>query len=348
MEERFCRWVVGRCNVTYSINVFNVPEPHTWKQDNGKLYVHFATIENTSAGQKPQGCQFTTFGKEGLEIHNKLFLTQEKDCEIIVCSMQRKQTSEFLLRGSEDTTEGKRHRTWARGVLGWVTYGIFTTGMQSASGARRRSQFRTGTLSGTRLILHEFPPFPLQSPYLIWPAVRSGSVALNIPSWVPGPAPSTSLTMKVPGWKVGGSLALVTRTLTVALAEACWGLCSCPPSQEKSGSSFSTTTTRLHAGWVSWSKGCHPREKVSLVPVALPARGSLSAWVVTANPAPVASVLHLLFTLSLIMIKRQLSAHFQIIYRVLFFFPSLLLVEKSHHQSEGNEKCNKNHNLMKH
>ena len=29
MEERFCRWVVGRCNVTYSINVFNVPEPHT-------------------------------------------------------------------------------------------------------------------------------------------------------------------------------------------------------------------------------------------------------------------------------------------------------------------------------
>lgn len=39
--------------------------------DNGKLYVHFATIENTSAGQKPQGCQFTTFGKEGLEIHNK-------------------------------------------------------------------------------------------------------------------------------------------------------------------------------------------------------------------------------------------------------------------------------------
>lgn len=235
--------------------------------------------------------------------------------------MQGKWTSEFLPWGSEDTTEGKLHWTWARGVLGWVTYGIFTTRMESPSGAHRRSQFQTGTLSGTRLILHELPPFPLQSPHLIWPAVLSGSVALNIPSRVPGPAPSTSLTMKVPGWKVGGSLALVTRTLTMALAEACGGLCSCPPSQEKSGSSFSAATTRLHAGWVSWSKGCHPREKVSLAPAALLAGGSLSAWVVTANPAPVASVIHLLFTLSLIMIKRQLSAHFQIIYRVLFFFP---------------------------
>ena len=233
--------------------------------------------------------------------------------------MQRKWTRGFLPQGSEDTTEGKQHWTWARAVLGWVTYGIFPAGMESPSGAHRRSQFRTGTLSGTWLILHELPPFPLQSPHLIWPAVLSGSVALNIPSWVPGPAPSTSLTMKVPGWKVGGSLTLVTRTLTVALAEACRGLCSCPPSHKKSGSSFSTATTRFHSAWVSWSKGCHPREKVSLVPAALPARGSLSAWVVTANPAPVASVLHLLFTLSLIMIKRQLSAHFQIIYRVLFF-----------------------------
>ena len=28
-EERFCRWVVGRSNVPYSINVLKVPEPHT-------------------------------------------------------------------------------------------------------------------------------------------------------------------------------------------------------------------------------------------------------------------------------------------------------------------------------
>lgn len=36
----------------------------------------------------------------------------------------------------------------------------------------------------------------------------------------------------------------------------------------------------------------------------------------------------------------QSSAHLQIIYGVLCFPPSLLL-EKSHHPSEGNEKCNK-------
>lgn len=59
-------------------------------------------------------------------------------------------------------------------------------------------------------------------------------------------------------------------------------------------------------------------------------------------PAP-----HLLFTSSLIMIKRRSLAHFPVIYSF-FFFLLPLLVKKSHHPSKGNEKCNKNHNLMKH
>ena len=60
-----------QCDIQYKCT--QCPWTTHLKTESGKLYVHFATIENTSAGQKPQGCQFIAFGKEGLERHNKLF-----------------------------------------------------------------------------------------------------------------------------------------------------------------------------------------------------------------------------------------------------------------------------------
>lgn len=161
--------------------------------------------------------------------------------------MQRKTNKWVLLLGSEKPMDRRRHLTQVSGHALWLL--VFSS--------RRLRQPRehvqgAGFLTGALLVMWLFPlkqpPFLALSSHLIW---LSGSMALKVPNRVPGLAPSSLLTMKLWGWKAGGSLASVTCTLTVALAAAFLGGWSFPLSQKKSLSSFSTTMMRLCAGRVS-------------------------------------------------------------------------------------------------
>lgn len=228
--------------------------------------------------------------------------------------------------------EGSRHGTWARDLLG--ASGIFITDRVTPA-PHQRNWFSDRTVPSCVAVLLQQPPFScLFSPYLAAASLWVCSIKPSQAS--PGPGAFDLTDNQAPGVEDGWVVGICH------LHEHRGAGYSPPPGLPQLATLAGDEQLLVFHGNDQAARGMsfiiqslQPAERVSLAPAApRSARG------------PSGSALHLLFTLSLIMIKTDSPQ--PTVKSLMQFPPSPMLAGKSHHPSGGNEKCNKSCSLMKH